>query len=85
MFITKIEEHEEYKERLLNLISEMPDSSYETVTKTDWNLDADIPREAWSEKGYSNFKELIAKEFITEEMKSIGEKIMKLIKYGNKS
>ena len=45
MFITKIEEHEEYKERLLSLIDEMPESSYETVTKTDWNVPQEIPRE----------------------------------------
>ena len=41
----KIEEHEEYKEKLLSLIDKMPDSSHETVTKTDWNLNPDIPRE----------------------------------------
>ena len=45
MFVTKIEEHEEYKERLLSLIDEMPESSYETVTRTDWNVSQDIPRE----------------------------------------
>jgi len=31
------------------------------------------------EKGYTNFKELIEKEFNTEELKIIGEKIMKLL------
>ena len=45
MFIMKIEEHEEYKERLLSLIDKMPDSSYGPITKTDWELDKDTPRE----------------------------------------
>ena len=45
MFITKIEEHKEYKERLLNLIDEMPESSYETVARTDWNVPQETPRE----------------------------------------
>jgi len=45
MFITKIEEHKEYKERLLNLIDEMPESSYQTVARTDWNVPQEIPRD----------------------------------------
>jgi hypothetical protein len=45
MFITRIEEHGEYKERLLSLIDKMPESSYEGVTKTDWNLPKDTSRE----------------------------------------
>ena len=44
MFIWKIEEHQEYKERLLSLISSMPDISYETVSKTDWTLEREYPR-----------------------------------------
>jgi hypothetical protein len=31
------------------------------------------------EKGYTNFKEIVEKEYNTEELKIIGEKIMKLI------
>lgn len=45
MFIMKIEEHNEYKERLLSLIDKMPDSTYQTVTKTDWNISKDYHRE----------------------------------------
>ena len=45
MFVMKIKEHSEYKERLLSLIDKMPDSTYDTVTKTDWNISKDYPRE----------------------------------------
>ena len=45
MFITQIEEHDEYRETLLSLIDKMPESSYEAITKTDWMLPKDSPRE----------------------------------------
>lgn len=45
MFITRIEEHGEYKERLLSLIDKMPQSSYESIAKTDWGLSKDATRE----------------------------------------
>jgi len=45
MFITQIEEHDEYREILLSLIDKMPKSSYESITRTDWTLPKDAPRE----------------------------------------
>ena len=42
--ITKIEEHQKYKEFLLYLITEAPGDTYETVTRTDWNIDGELPR-----------------------------------------
>ena len=39
-----VKEHKFYKETLLNLIDEMPDTSYELVSKSDWNLPRDFTR-----------------------------------------
>ena len=44
--ITKInvKEHRFYKAMLLNLIDEMPNASYEWVSKSDWDLPKDLTR-----------------------------------------
>lgn len=44
LFITKVEGHHEFKNKILDLIGEMPDASYEGVSKTDWNLPLDSTR-----------------------------------------
>jgi len=43
--ITKIKEHNEIKNKLLSLINKMPDSKFDNVSKTDWNIHADFKRE----------------------------------------
>jgi|TARA_R100001463_G_scaffold54006_3_gene105020 hypothetical protein len=43
--VTRIKEHKEIKNKLLNLISQIPRNSYENITHTDWSLPKDYKRE----------------------------------------
>jgi len=38
MFICNVPKHKKHKKKLLNLIKEMPDNTYELISKTDWNI-----------------------------------------------
>ena len=42
--ITDIKEHQENKDKLLSLIDDMEDSSYNDISKTDWHLPKETPR-----------------------------------------
>ena len=42
--VTDIKEHQENKDKLLSLIDDMEDSSYESISKTDWHLPRETPR-----------------------------------------
>jgi hypothetical protein len=44
IFILNIPKHNQYKDQLLKLIDEMPDNSFEGVSKSDWNLPKLIER-----------------------------------------
>lgn len=43
--VTKIKEHKEIKDKLLNLITKIPTNNYEDITHTDWSLPKDYKRE----------------------------------------
>jgi len=43
--VTDIIEHKKIKQKLLDLINLMPNSSFESITKTDWNLPKEHERE----------------------------------------
>jgi hypothetical protein len=43
--ITKIKEHNQFKNTLLSLIDKMPLSKHDDISKTDWNLPSDFKRE----------------------------------------
>ena len=43
--VTDIKEHENNKQKFLNLIEKIPESSLEGISKTDWNLPRDFKRE----------------------------------------
>ena len=38
VFILDVPEHNQYKDQLLKLIDEMPNTPHEKVSKTDWHL-----------------------------------------------
>jgi hypothetical protein len=42
--VTKIKEHKQIKDKLLELIDQIPQNSYENITHTDWNLPKDYKR-----------------------------------------
>jgi len=63
---------EELVELFQTASSELSISDFDENMEKKWN-------DICVEKGYTNFKELIEKEFNTEGLKIIGEKIMKLL------
>jgi len=63
---------EELVELFKTASSELSISDFDENMEKKWNV-------ICAEKGYTNFKELIEKEFNTEELKIIGEKIMNLL------
>ena len=44
VFILDVPEHNQYKDQLLKLIDEMPEQSFEGVSKSDWNLPKTLER-----------------------------------------
>jgi len=44
IFILDVPQHDRFKDRLLSYIDEMPNQSFERVTKSDWNLPASAER-----------------------------------------
>ena len=44
IFILDVPQHQRFKERLLSYIDEMPNQSFEGVTKSDWNLPVSTER-----------------------------------------
>tara|TARA_B100000989_G_scaffold217255_1_gene165500 strand:- start:1019 stop:1531 length:513 start_codon:yes stop_codon:yes gene_type:complete len=45
MFICDVPNHKKHKKKLLNLIKKMPNKSFSSVSKTDWNIPSDFKRE----------------------------------------
>ena len=43
--VTDIKEHKQIKQKLLDLINLMPNSSFKSISKTDWNLPKEHKRE----------------------------------------
>jgi len=44
VFILDVPEHGQYKDQLLKLIDELPNSPFEQVSKSDWNLPTSVER-----------------------------------------
>tara|TARA_R100001143_G_scaffold47458_1_gene42544 strand:- start:472 stop:987 length:516 start_codon:yes stop_codon:yes gene_type:complete len=44
VFILDVPEHNQYKDELLKLIDEMPDNSFDGVSKSDWSLPKTLER-----------------------------------------
>ena len=53
IFILNVPEHNQYKDQLLKLIDEMPNQSFEGVSKSDWKLPASTERK-YLDLFYSN-------------------------------